>query len=215
MNSKEIYRIWAPTGAKWVDWVRPVPFVMINDKFKIYEVCDFNIPNIHYKDKLDSKTAIIVDLPGIESIKEGLALSNFNYRPIPIYNGTEENEGAMATTDNHSIVMGLILGSLELEKIKITNDASPVFLLDTNRMNRLKMNKSVFDNSWDIYAQDMPTGKYLLENGINKIIVRGEKIQKDLKKILYKYQKEGIKIFLIDRYEEYKNVKIRKPLYEE
>ena len=58
------------------------------------------------------------------------------------------------------------------------------------------MNETVFDNSWDIYAQDLPTEKYFLKNGINKIIVIGDKIQKDLSKILYKFQEKKLDIFL-------------------
>lgn len=27
MTGKDVYKIWAPVGARWVDWVRPVPFV--------------------------------------------------------------------------------------------------------------------------------------------------------------------------------------------
>ena len=30
MIGKEIYKIYAPMGAKWTQWVRPVPFVAID-----------------------------------------------------------------------------------------------------------------------------------------------------------------------------------------
>ena len=30
MNGKELYKIYAPIGAKWVNWVRPVSFVAID-----------------------------------------------------------------------------------------------------------------------------------------------------------------------------------------
>lgn len=212
MTGIDIYKIWAPTEAKWVDWVRPVPFVGIDNNLKLYEVGDFTIPNISYIKELKKDTAIIIDLPGNESIKEGLVTAKFGFRPIPIYNGTDEQKGAMATVDNYSIKIGLIKGAKELQKIEISNNAPPTFLLDSNRMNRFKMNVSVFDNSWDIYAQDLPTAEYFLKNGINKIVVRGEKIQKDLRKILYKFQKKGIKILFTNGYEKTKEVKIRKPL---
>lgn len=179
MTGKEIYKIWAPTEAKWVDWVRPVPFVGINESFEGYEVDEFLIPKINYIKEPISDMAIIIDLPGNNSIKEGIALAKIGFRPIPIYNGTDEQNGATATVDNRAIKMGLIKGALELKKIEILDNAPPAFLLDTNRMNRYKMDQSVFDNSWDIYAQDMPSAEYFLKNGINKIMVRGESIQKD------------------------------------
>ena len=212
MTGIDIFKIWAPLGAKWIDWVRPVPFIAINNSFKAYEFGDFTIPNINYINELHTDTAIIVDLPGNDSIKEGLGLAKLGFRPIPIYNGTNEQKGAMATVNNHAIEIGLIKGSLELEKIKISNNAPPTFLLDSNRTNRFKMDVSIFDNSWDIYAQDIPTAEYFLKNDINKIIVKGESIQRDLKKILYKFQKKGIKIFFTDGYEEPKEMTIKKHL---
>ena len=211
MLGREIYKIWAPEGAKWIDWVRPVPFVNITEQSEIYEVSEFIIPRINYIKKLSNDTAIIIDLPGNESIKEGIAIAKLGFRPIPIYNGTDEQKGAIATVNNKLVKIGLVKGALELKKIKLENDAPPAFLLDTNRMNRFKMDESVFDNSWDIYAQDMPSAEYFLENGINKVIVRGESVQKDLKKILYKFQKKGIKILFTDGYEEPKEIKIKKP----
>ena len=212
MVGREIFNIWAPNSAKWIQWVRPVPFVAINEDFRTYDICDFTIPNITYSSELDSNTAIIVDLPDDEGIKEGIALAKIGFRPIPVYNGTEPQEGVMATVDNNVVEYGLIKGAAELRKLSIANDAPPAFLLDSNRMNRYKMNDSIFDNSWDIYPQDLPSAKYFLENNIDKIIVVGEKFQKDLKKILYKFQKEGLKIFFVKRYEETKEMIIRKVL---
>ena len=34
MTGKEVYKIYAPKGAKWVEWVRPVSFIAI-DKYNI------------------------------------------------------------------------------------------------------------------------------------------------------------------------------------
>lgn len=214
MTGRDIFKIWAPVGARWVDWVRPVPFVAIDSEdFKIYKVIDFKIPKINYIDKVQEDTAIILDLPGYSSVLEGIALGNLGFRPIPIYNGTNEQKGAISIVDNHAVESVLIWGALEIKKIEIGNEAPPVFLLDSNRMLRIKMNSTMFDNSWDIYAQDIPTAQYFLKNGINKIIVRGENIQKDLNKILYQFQKEGIKILFTNGYEEPKIVNIKKSRY--
>lgn len=213
MTGKDFYKIWAPIGAKWVDWVRPVPFVGINENLKIYDVENFTIPQINYIQNPTTETAIIIDLPENNSIKEGLGLAKFGFRPIPIYNGTDQQDGAMATVDNKSIKIGLIKGALELQKIQIAKNAPPAFLLDSNRMNRYKMNQSVFDNSWDIYAQDLPSAEYFLKNGINKIIVRGELIQTDLQKILYSFQQKGITIYLTNGYENAQKVILKKPHY--
>ena len=214
MTGKDLFKIWAPIGAKWVNWVRPVPFININEQFEGYEIGEFVIPKINYMSKVKLNTAIIVDLPGNTSIKEGLAIAKFGFRPVPIYNGIDEQEGAMATVDNKIVKIGLIKGALELKKMQFDKDAPPVFLLDSNRMNRYKINLSVFDNSWDIYAQDIPSPEYFLKNGICDIIVRGNCINKDLNKVLYPFQKKGINIFLVDRYENLKRIKLKKVITE-
>ncbi len=121
----------------------------------------------------------------------------------------------MPTVNNKAIEIGLIKGAMELRKMKIGKKAPPAFLLDSNRMNRLKMNVSVFDNSWDIYDQDFPSAEYFIQNGINKIILRGERVHKDLKKILYKFQKKEIKIFFTNGYETPKEITIKKPFKKE
>ena len=211
MKGKDIYKIWAPSEAKWTQWLRPVPFVQIDNELKINEFCNFFIPTINYIKEIPTDTAIIVDIPSYSGIKEGIALARIGFRPIPLYNGTNEQPGAMPVVDNNSIEMALIWGAMELEKIKIENDAPPVFLLDSNRMHRFKMDVSVFDNSWDIYDQDMPSAEYFLKNGIRKIVVRGEKIQKDLRKILYKFQKKKIKILFTDGYKEPEEIVVKKP----
>jgi len=201
MTGREVFKTWAPVGANWVDWVRPVQFVAISGNDKANSVMSAASPIIDYLDRTQKDTAIILDLPGCDSIKEGLALAMLGFRPIPLYNGTDEQWGAMALVDNHSIRSALIWGALELEKIEIPLDAPPAFLIDSNRTHRYKMDVSVFDNSWDLYEQDMPSAACFLNNGIDKIIVRGETIQSDLSRILYKFQNQGITILFTNGYE--------------
>ena len=215
MTVKEIYKIWAPFGKKWVDWVRPVPFVEMNYYTKMYNYSDFAISPVNYTDGTSKDTAFLVDLPGMESVKEGLALARLGFRPIPIFNGTAEQTGARATTDNQSVSLALALGASELEKLEIEEDAMPAFLTDRNRLQRYKMDVSVFDNSWDVYHQDLPSAEYLWDNGVRKLVVVSETVAKDLKKILYVYQKKNIEIYLTNRYEQVKKVRIRKPFIKE
>lgn len=212
MTNKEIYRVWAPLGAKWVDWVRPVPFVEMDRYKKGYSFTNTNIPPAHFIETVEEDTAIIVDLPGAESVLKGLALAKLGFRPIPIYNGTIEQDGARATVDNQSAGVALRWGTSFLAQMDIPKDAPPVFLTDRNRLQRFKMLESLFDNSWDVYPQDLPSAEYLQQNGIRKIIVVGDSIAKDLKKILYPYQKKGLVIYWTKGYEQPQKVKIHKSL---
>lgn len=213
MTVKEIYRIWAPLGRKWVDWVRPVPFAMLGEHSRQYGYLELTIPRINPLPQAYADAAIIVDLPGDESVEEGIALAGIGYRPIPIYNGTIEQAGARATVDNHSVGVALCRGAEKLREMEISDDALPAFLTDSNRMNRFKMEAGLFDNSWDVYAQDLPTAEYFLNEGIHKIIVVSDDISKDLKKILYEFQKKKIDIYLTRRYDVIKKVRIHKTFY--
>lgn len=210
MTGKEIYKIWAPLNKKWVDWVRPVPFVMIDDYYEVNEFCNLKEVKINYLDEIIDGAAIIVDLPGLESITEGISLAALGYRPIPVYNGTLEQKNSKAVTNNYIIGAGLIWGAKVLKNIETKDDAYPVFLVDSNRMNRYKMDESYFDNSWDLYPQDIPTPEYFLKNNINKIIIRSNKINRDLNKIFFDFQKKGIDIYFTDGFDKPEKVILKK-----
>ena len=215
MTRKEIYKIWAPEGTKWTNWVRPVPFIELDNLSKSKKIYDTTLPKINYIEQNKKNIAIIVDLPGFKSITEGISLAQYGFRPIPLYNGTTEQENSMPTTDNNSIQAGLIWGANILKEIKIEKDAPPAFLIDSNRLNRHKINVSVFDNSWDLYHQDLPTAEYFLKNGIDTIIIRGDKVAKDLNKILFEFPKKGVRILFANGYNDPREVKLKKPLRKE
>ena len=149
MTNKDIFKIWAPFGKKWVEWVRPVPFMAIDDKTKASCQMSIMLPYAQdlNKDNMDRTTAVIVDLPGVQSLDVGIALAARGYRPIPIYNGTIEQKASRATTDNSSVANALMWGASILNDIEIKDDAPPAFLTDTNRLNRHKIDCSVFDNN--------------------------------------------------------------------
>lgn len=209
MTKKDIYKIWAPNECNWVDWVRPVPFIGVDQHHNYQEFIDYTIPKINYIKGKMNDTMIIIDIKGVDSIKEGIALAKLGYRPIPIFNGTNPLINTKSTTNNLIIEPLLVWGALELKNIKIDNDAPPVFLLDSNRLNRYKLNRGIFDNSWDIYPQDIPSKEYLLKKGIKKIIIRGEKLNNDLCKVLYKYQND-IKILFTNGFDNLIEIKIPK-----
>lgn len=181
MRGKEIYKIYAPNGAKWTDWVRPVPFVAI-DTYNRKPIADWMERKAMFLKNYQQDTAIFVDLPGKESIELSIDLAYKGYRPIPIFNGTDEQPGSQATTNTYLIESCLINGSEKLKNIKLDNNANPAFLLDSYRTNRYRAKESIFDNSWDLYKQDIPSAEYFKQNGITKIIIVGDAIQRDLKR---------------------------------
>lgn len=199
MTNKECYRIWAPCGKKWSDWVRPVPFIAAQANVKGYHLGELSIPMIDFIDESFHQAVIIVDLPGDESVEMGLALAKIGYRPVPVYNGTIEQENARATVDNQTVGAALLWGAEVLKEIEIAEDALPAFLIDKNRLHRFKVDAGVFDNSWDVYPQDLPSADYFLQNGIHKIVVISDSMSKDLKVIFRKFKKKNIQICLMKR----------------
>ena len=213
MRGKEIYKIYAPNGAKWTDWVRPVPFVAI-DTYNRKPIADWMERKAMFLKNYQQDTAIFVDLPGKESIELSIDLAYIGYRPIPIFNGTDEQPGSQATTNTYLIESCLINGSQKLKNIKLDNNANPAFLLDSYRTNRYRAKESIFDNSWDLYKQDIPSAEYFKQNGITKIIIVGDEIQRDLKKIFLKFQEKGIDIYITDGYTFPQKVKLTKTIKE-
>lgn len=213
--SKEAYKMWAPFGKRWTDWVRPVPFIQTEKNVINDNIVDYSLPNIEYLKECIKDMAIIVDVQGDDSVKEGISLAKLGYRPIPVFNGTNPSRGTLSTANNYLVSILLEWGASKIKNIQLDDDAPPVFLLDSGRLNRYKINRSIFDNSWDVYPQDLPSYKYFFANGITKLLVRGSKINGDLKKLLYKYQRKGMKIFFTDGYLQIKEVKISKTKIEE
>lgn len=213
MIGKEIYKIYAPEGAKWIEWIRPVPFVAI-DTYNRKPATDWIDRKELFLGQYKSDTVIFIDMPGKESIELGISLAKIGYRPIPLFNGTDEQELSQAIVDTYIVESYLINGSEKLKNIPLKNDANPVFLLDSLRTNRYRANESIFDNSWDLYKQDIPTAKYFKENGINKIIVVGNTIQKDLRKIFFEFQNQGIEIYITDGYRTIEKYILKKKIKE-
>lgn len=209
MIGKEIYKIYAPAGAKWTEWVRPVPFVAI-DMYNRKPISNWVDRKVMFLEQYEKNSAIFIDLPGKESIELGISLARIGYRPIPLFNGTDEQIASQAIIDTYLIESCLINGSEKLKKISIENNANPVFLLDSSRTNRYRAKESIFDNSWDLYKQDIPSVKYFKENNISKIIVIGNTIQRDLRKIFFEFQDAGIEFYLTDGYIPKKKILLKK-----
>lgn len=213
MDGKELYKIYAPIGAKWVNWVRPVSFVAI-DTYNREPFSNWVDRKVVFLEKYEENTAIFLDLPGKESIELGVGLARLGYRPIPLFNGTNAQKGSKATNNTHIFESCLINGGQKLKGIEIEKDANPAFLLDCHRTDRYRISESIFDNTWDLYGQDIPSLEFFKENNIRKIIIVGNEIQKDLKRIFLKFQSAGIEIYLTDGYLQPQKVKLAKTIKE-
>ena len=191
----DTYKIWAPAGALWTPWAKPVLFAIP----PAGEVSAPVLPDVDWTAAADYRSMVILDLPGSAAVEEGLALGRMGYRPVPLYNGVGGPGGYVMLVDVKPIVASLYAGADLLEGYVIRPDAPPVFLLDANRMqggvNR-GLNAGKYDNRWCVFPQDVPSADFLRQQGIERVIVRTAVIQSDLAHVLRRYQEQGIQIRL-------------------
>ena len=191
-TSIELYKIWAPTDAKWSAWAKPAMFarpsnrITMNSYFYKQEIKEITYQH---------DTMIIVDLNGEQSVKAGIYLAELGYRPVPLFNRTKGPYNNIVNVEK--LEEALYWGAQELINIYIRTDANPAFLLDKRRMKEYKVN-GAYDNRWSIFPQDMPSADYLLRNHIKKVIVVSQNIENDLSHILCRYQEKGIEIYLVN-----------------
>ncbi|WOO37273.1 hypothetical protein R2R35_01910 [Anaerocolumna sp. AGMB13020] len=206
-DNLRVYKIWAPMDTLWVEWAKPVLFA--NAPRSNY--FSLNIPKIEWISEAAKDTMIILDLPAGEGVETSLALAQLGYRPVPLYNGVYgPNNSDMIVKVEH-LVSALYRGAEILSTLQLEATAPPVFMLDSNRMEGSGKKPGKYDNRWCVFPQDMPSASYVKENGIRKVIVRGDEIKNDLSHILKRYQEQNIKVYLSRDNADIKEINVVKP----
>jgi hypothetical protein len=103
MKRDAIFAVWAPEGAVWSPWVKPVLFAHMDPEIEASAMPPFP-PVQHWREILDHAVAVphgeapyrsvasprdvavVVDLPGASSVEAGLDLADLGFRPVPLYN---------------------------------------------------------------------------------------------------------------------------------
>ena len=71
MFNREIYKIWAPTNKRWVDWARPVAFIGIDLLKDIHDFIDYEILRTLY---YDTKYTILISFDTkVQKILKGVS----------------------------------------------------------------------------------------------------------------------------------------------
>ena len=83
------YKIWAPDNALWTKWAKPVLFASLMSWKDDYAL---DIPEINWISSAQRDTMVIVDLPGKKGVEESLALARRGFRPVPLYNGVNDEK---------------------------------------------------------------------------------------------------------------------------
>ncbi len=207
MTGREIYELWAPACDAWSPWVKPVLFAEID------EAAPGGVPTrmpdeSGLRCNVGSRrdTAVVVDLPGPQSLLAGFDLAKEGYRPVPLYNTTSGRRQRMppdkcVLTDVGALVQLLCTPLPDYVRNTLVGDNPPAFLLDSRRLRGANSpGPGIYDNRWMVFPQDFPSAKFLRSRGITQVIVIQATIlpAEDLTHVLLRWKEGSIAIYLQD-----------------
>ena len=194
ISGPDCFAVWAPEGVVWSEWAKPVVFAhapaLLTDPPLV--IPELTLPNLP---RPWDQSAIVVDLPGAQSVLVGLALAERGYRPVPLFNGTS---GPAPVIPVEGIEHALGAGAGVLKRCTIAPDAKPAFLLDAERTTSTGAGlPGRYDNRWVILPQDAPSGTFLLSQGVREITLIQLRLgppQPDLAHVLLRWKGAGLRL---------------------
>lgn len=237
MTREEIFEAWAPAGAIWSQWMKPVLFAQMGRSFTQASVAipppppgfqptalgggvpassiagqpapssfgispptslaSVTLPDWRTRDaswaQQANDTAMVIDLPGVDALTVGLALTQRGFRPVPMFNACQ---GPNAACDLSAVLLGLEQWAADVRAASLPPEAPPAFLLDSERLiPKRPLTPGTFDNRWVVFPQDFPSANFLLSRGIRRVILVGSaQPLQDLAHVLLRWQEAGIAI---------------------
>jgi hypothetical protein len=195
MTGEACFLMWAPDHSPWSVWAKPVLFAQ--EAEMPASIAAEPLPILGLPEFWPAG-AVVVDLPGEQSVAAGLALASRGFRPVPLFNGTS---GPNPIVTVEPIRRALARGAEELARTPIDPNARPAFLLDAERMPKgVTAAPGRYDNRWIVLPQDCPSGVFLLSRGITHVtlVQRGDSVAQDLAHVLRRWQDAGVKMSLVD-----------------
>jgi hypothetical protein len=210
MNKDEIFATWAPDASLWSPWTKPVLFAHLDAWNLASELPEIS-GNLNWCPTIESRVAIVVDLPGAESVLMGVALAERGYRPVPLFNAIPLPGGQpildplsrrnVAAVEVLPILGALRQGAERLVGLPLLSTAPPAFLLDANRQGDGRtMLPDEFDNRSVCFTTDFPSANFLLAHGFQRaLLVQGSRLDlhPDLAHVLRRWHDGGIALEII------------------
>jgi hypothetical protein len=206
MNPLELFQTWAPEGAPWSPWAKPVLFAATspvsagasqNWQAARTRARALWTPAGSRATAAMSETALVLDLPGPVALALALDCSAQGWRPVPLFNSCP---GPEALVDNESIRVGLAEGAYLLREANLPAAAPPAFVLDCHRTEGQPAPKR-FDNRWVVFPQDFPSAARLVASGIRRacLVQHGRtEARSDLAHVLLRWQQAGLEVLALD-----------------
>jgi hypothetical protein len=226
MNKDEILAAWAPDTSIWSSWTKPVLFAHV-DAGDIATEPPAAPVDLDWCPAIEDRAAIVVELPGAESVMLGIALAERGYRPVPLFNAIPLPGGRpvldpftgqkVAAVDVLPTISALRQEAERLAGLTIAPAAPPAFLLDENRRGDGRtLLPGEFDNRSVCFTTDFPSALFLLAYGIQRaLLVQKARLspQSDLEHVLRRWQDDHIalEIARVDIPDPRKPLEIPKP----
>lgn len=198
MTGEQIFDLWTPASSRWAVWAKPVLFTDLSTWDNAPSLgAAWDTLNVDWVKDIAPDAALILDLPGSQSVLYGLACARAGYQPVPLFNccSSSSEEEVLPTLDLRA---DLARGASDLQSIQLAADARPVFLLDADRLTgRGIPSPGKFDNRWMTFPQDFPSANFLREAGIHSIVLvqtRAFGPQEDLRQVFLRWQEAGVQI---------------------
>jgi hypothetical protein len=213
MTGKELFEIWAPSDSIWSQWASPALFAQIDCTEEGAPVQVGGPAATWHEQTARPDSAVVIDLPGADSIRIVLALAERGYRPVPIINASpgpislqlnflprpnNSSSQSVVVLDMSSLVREICGGTQRLQRLDFASDAPPAFILDSLRLKGTNpLRDDMFDNRWMVFPQDFPSARFLADHKIKRMtLVQTGKTQpqEDLSHVLRRWQEGGIEI---------------------
>ncbi|HET7545899.1 MAG TPA: hypothetical protein VFK05_38790 [Polyangiaceae bacterium] len=213
LSREQTFDLWAPASSPWSPWVKPVLFAYLPEPAPTQLSAAPTIPlNVAaWAPAADGSCSVLIDLPGVLSVRLAEALVLQGYRPVPLFNAVPfplrgADSGAMLPlVDVDSIADALQAASARLaEHLRaLPPEAPPAFLLDANRRSGRPPEPGAFDNRSLSLPTDFPSAAFLQSRGIARALLALDSAhalasdgqpEADLAHTLLRWQEAGIRI---------------------
>ena len=198
MTSRERFDIWAPPGAAWSPWVKPVLFAHRVRSSASPTIEPAEIPG--WAAAGDGRTAVVLDVPCAAGVRLGMWLAaSAGFRPVPLYNAVPGPGGDVSMVDVWPIVDALAAAAPALRDLRLPGGAPPAFLLDADRRRgRGAPLPGRFDNRSVSFPTDFPGASFLMSRGIREALLvhdLGAEPRSDLAHTLRRWEEAGITVW--------------------
>jgi hypothetical protein len=199
------FEVWAPAESPWSVWTKPVLFAVMEGSPPSEPLAYYDG---EWLPQFSQTIAIVLDLPGTESVSAGFVLALRGWRPVPLYNAipsplSDSRNDQSALVDVRPIMNALWQATDVLAKLELHADAPPVFLLDAARRGTRRGREGEFDNRSISLPTDFPSANKLKALGIGKITLVQQDAtaqpQADLAHTLRGWQENGIELSVISK----------------